>query len=78
MSDDDRVLGEARSDQGASCLEHSQFEPTLLSLIAEALGEALSERTTPLPVVICGMAGAAQGWSDAGYTPCPASPKRPT
>lgn len=75
MSDDDRVLGEARSDQGVGCLEHSQFESTLLSLIAEALGEALSERTTPLPVVICGMAGAAQGWSDAGYTPVPCKPE---
>lgn len=54
------------SDKGMGKLTPDQYEDALVEL----MGGALPDR--PLDVVICGMAGAKQGWSEAPYaqTPC--------
>lgn len=44
------------------------FEPALLDLIGRYLGD------TPTPVICCGMAGARQGWKEAGYVSVPSPP----
>lgn len=55
------------SDKGMSGLRSEDFEPALLELISDFL-----HADTVTPVWICGMAGAAEGWAEAGYlgTPC--------
>ncbi|MCH2165463.1 MAG: 2-dehydro-3-deoxygalactonokinase [Marinovum sp.] len=61
---------EARSDHGMGGLARDAFEPVLLSLVTPWLGS----RETP--VIVCGMAGARQGWAEAPYrtAPCAAAP----
>ncbi len=68
LSEDHRVVAEARSDKGMNTLSPDQFEPALIGLIDDWLPAA--GRTT---VVACGMVGARQGWVEANYvaTPCP-------
>ena len=53
----DGVLDERGSDKGMGKLTREGFEPALAELVCDWLGDA------PLQVVICGMAGARQGWS---------------
>lgn len=60
------VFGERRSDEGMTAAARTGFAP-VLQLHLDALGAAAS-----LPVVICGMAGARQGWVEAGYVDTPA------
>lgn len=60
------VLGERRSDEGMTAAARSGFASVLQSHL-DALGAAAH-----LPVVICGMAGARQGWVEAGYIDTPA------
>ncbi|MCA6121683.1 2-dehydro-3-deoxygalactonokinase [Bradyrhizobium sp. WSM 1704] len=60
------VLGERRSDQGMTAAAKAGFAPVLQSHL-DALGVAAE-----VPVVICGMAGARQGWVEAGYLDTPA------
>ncbi len=62
------VLGERNSDDGMGKLTRDAFEPALLSLIADWLTPGGTD------VIVCGMAGARQGWIEAGYArvPCPA------
>ena len=55
LAEDGAVLGETQNDKGMSALAPDAFEPTL-----EAALQALAV-PPGLPVVICGMAGAAQG-----------------
>jgi 2-dehydro-3-deoxygalactonokinase len=64
---DGTVAAEAASEAGALALAPDEFEPTLLGLIGGWLGEA------PVDVVVCGMAGAREGWVQAEYAavPCP-------
>ncbi|MBB4050588.1 2-dehydro-3-deoxygalactonokinase [Devosia subaequoris] len=60
------VVASAESDQGMSKLSRDQFP--------EALGAALAQMPLPqgpLDVVICGMAGARQGWLEAPYLEAP-------
>jgi 2-dehydro-3-deoxygalactonokinase len=67
------VLAERRSDEGMARLQPSEFEPALRRHIA-ALGltpGGLEPGRTPLPVVVCGMAGARQGWREARYIDVP-------
>lgn len=61
------VLAERRSGQGMSTLAPGEFEGVLAT--------HLNDAGVPgdVPVIICGMAGAAQGWKDAGYLDLPAS-----
>ncbi|MBR0753783.1 2-dehydro-3-deoxygalactonokinase [Bradyrhizobium jicamae] len=60
------ILGERRSDQGMMAAAKPGFANVLQSHL-EALGVAAD-----CPVVICGMAGARQGWVEAGYVDTPA------
>lgn len=61
-----QVIDHKSSDQGMSTLTSDQYEKVLLSLISDWL-----PATGTLPVVICGMAGARQGWLEAPYRPTP-------
>ncbi|PDT72699.1 2-dehydro-3-deoxygalactonokinase [Bradyrhizobium sp. C9] len=60
------LFGERRSDEGMTAAARTGFASVLQSNL-DALGAAAS-----LPVVICGMAGARQGWVEAGYVDTPA------
>ena len=62
------VLAERHSDKGMGRLVPDGFEPALLEIAAQFLPQ---DRVTV--VVICGMAGARQGWIEAPYqdVPCP-------
>lgn len=64
------VHGERASDQGMGRLTPQGFEPALLDLIADWLGAA------PMQIVVCGMAGARQGWIEAPYRQVPCAPVR--
>lgn len=66
MDDQGGVLAERRSGEGMTTAATSGFGSVLSShLQAVQAGEKL-------PVVICGMAGARQGWVEAGYIDVPA------
>ncbi|TYC52131.1 2-dehydro-3-deoxygalactonokinase [Rhodobacterales bacterium] len=56
------------SDKGMGKLERQAFEPALLELIDDLLADGVRTQ-----VIICGMAGARQGWVEAPYNtvPCP-------
>jgi 2-dehydro-3-deoxygalactonokinase len=60
------VLGERRSHEGMMAAGKLGFATVLQSHL-EAVGAAPG-----LPVVVCGMAGARQGWVEAGYVDAPA------
>jgi len=60
------VLAERRSQQGMMEAAKTGFAAVLQSHL-DAVGAAAD-----LPVVICGMAGARQGWVEAGYIDTPA------
>lgn len=62
------VVFTRQSDQGMGRLEPSQYPDTLLTLLA---GE-LPQVGVPIDVLICGMAGARQGWIEAPYVDAPA------
>ena len=61
------VLSERRSDEGMMAAAKIGFAAVLQSHL-DAVGAA-----DHLPVIICGMAGARQGWVEAGYIDTPAS-----
>jgi 2-dehydro-3-deoxygalactonokinase len=61
-----RVVQERRSEEGMMAAARLGFAAVLQSHLA-AVGAA-----NDLPVVICGMAGARQGWIEAGYIDTPA------
>ena len=60
------VLAEGRSQEGMMAAARTGF-PTVLQSHLDAVSAA-----DHLPVVICGMAGARQGWVEAGYIDTPA------
>ncbi len=62
------VLAEHRSDQGMSALKSADYENVLETALSQ-MDEATANHN--LPVVICGMAGAAQGWLEAPYADLP-------
>jgi 2-dehydro-3-deoxygalactonokinase len=66
MNAADRVLAERRSDEGMMAAAKAGFAAVLESHL-KAVGAAAD-----LPVIICGMAGARQGWVEAGYVDTPA------
>lgn len=66
-----RVLARAESDRGMGGLDRAGYEPALLALAGGWLGP----RT--VPVVICGMAGSRQGWTEAPYGQVPCAPLAP-
>lgn len=62
------TIAEAGSERGMATLKPEEFENALLDVVGGWLAE---DRVTR--VVCCGMVGARQGWTDAGYrqVPCP-------
>lgn len=60
-----RVITEHRSPLGMQNLASTQFEETLEALLKDL---HVAQNT---PALICGMAGAKQGWMDAGYIDVP-------
>lgn len=60
------VLAQAVSDQGMGKLKREQFPAAL-----QAVVEQITPTSTALDVVICGMAGARQGWMEAPYLDAP-------
>ncbi|WP_298281836.1 2-dehydro-3-deoxygalactonokinase [Acidocella sp.] len=67
-----RVLAHAASADGADGLSAADFEASLRRILTR-LGAVWPE-TQLLPVVVCGMAGARNGWREAGYVAVPATP----
>lgn len=67
MSRSGNVLAERRSAEGMTTAMRTGF--------AQVLASHLSAISAPegLPVIICGMAGARQGWIEAGYVDVPAN-----
>lgn len=66
MSSANEVLAKRRSKEGMSTLARDQFDAVLeRHLSAMSVG-------SDVPVVICGMAGAAQGWQEVPYFDLPA------
>jgi 2-dehydro-3-deoxygalactonokinase len=61
-----RALAERRSDEGMMAAARSGFATVLRSHLAAV------SAPPDLPVIICGMAGARQGWVEAGYVDTPA------
>jgi 2-dehydro-3-deoxygalactonokinase len=66
LGTDGAVLGESRSDEGVDGLARVAFE-ACLGRHVDRLGEA----ARGLPVVMCGMVGARNGWCEAPYLPIP-------
>ena len=66
MAADNAVLGERRSGEGMTTAAKTGFADVL-----EAHLHAL-QAPQHLPVIVCGMAGARQGWVEAGYVDVPA------
>lgn len=60
-----RVLHHVQSDCGMNTLAPDAFEPTLEHALADF------NLAGDVPVLICGMAGAKQGWQETGYLEVP-------
>ncbi|MDS9466721.1 2-dehydro-3-deoxygalactonokinase [Paracoccus sp. MBLB3053] len=65
------VLENRASDKGMGSLTPEGFEPALLDLVEDWLGDQ------PVPVIACGMVGARTGWVEAEYRPTPCTPLDP-
>lgn len=72
MSDRDAVLAAGESDRGMGRLSPPEFEGALLEIISPWL--ARGKRTE---ILVCGMAGARQGWHEAPYRNVPCEPVEP-
>jgi len=73
LDDSANILATAESQLGMNAIAADPsfgFESVLISLI----GEWLDKNARDIPVVICGMAGAKQGWLEAPYCEVPAAP----
>jgi 2-dehydro-3-deoxygalactonokinase len=66
LAGDGTVLGESRSHEGMIVARENGFAD-ILARHLDAVGAS-----DDLPVLICGMAGAKQGWVEAGYVDVPA------
>ena len=60
------VLDETKVQMGMGTLSASEYEGVLISHIAHHLSDDIITE-----VLVCGMAGARQGWQDAGYLTAP-------
>ncbi len=69
MSQESRILAEASTDQGMNSLGPKDFEPALLGNI-----EGWLTGSDPVPVLVCGMAGATGAWMAAPYRTVPCVP----
>lgn len=70
MAADGSVLDHASSGKGMGRIGKADYEPALLELA----GPWLEGRTARVPVIVCGMAGARQGWTEAAYRTVPCAP----
>lgn len=70
MTETGAVLAERRSDEGMAKASSGCTFGKILKSHLSALGVG-----DDLPVIICGMAGARQGWTEAGYVTVPALPE---
>ena len=70
MSRDGAALGGVSGDLGMGKLAPEGFAPALQALAAPWL----EGRAEPVRAVICGMAGAREGWAEAPYRPAPCAP----
>ena len=70
IASDGTVIDHAASDKGMGQITKSDYEPALLELV----GSWLEGLAGPVPVIICGMAGARQGWKEAAYRRVPCAP----
>ncbi len=61
------VMAIRETEEGMAGLEAGEFEDRLLKAVENWLVSG-----TVTPVIICGMAGAREGWAEAGYRPVPA------
>ncbi len=68
MGDDGAPISERRSDRGMGTLSPDEFEGAFLDIAGDLIGDG------PWEVVICGMAGARQGWVEAAYATIPCAP----
>jgi 2-dehydro-3-deoxygalactonokinase len=66
IGDNGTVMSAATSDQGMGKLAPEQFPAALVAVVNQ-----LQPAGGPLDVVICGMAGARQGWMEAPYLEAP-------
>ncbi len=66
------ILASSTLAKGMGSLKRHEFEPALLALVSEWLGERQS-----VPVLACGMVGARQGWEEADYQSVPTPPLVP-
>ncbi|WP_284776971.1 2-dehydro-3-deoxygalactonokinase [Agrobacterium sp. lyk4-40-TYG-31] len=66
ISSSGEIIGERRSAEGMTTAMRTGFSEVLASHL-EALAAPAG-----LPVIVCGMAGARQGWVEAGYVDVPA------
>lgn len=73
MTEGGAVLAARESDRGMGRITPADY-PALLAEITQGW---TPRRPGPLPVLICGMAGARQGWREAPYLPVPAPPLGP-
>ena len=62
----DQVIAQASSDKGMLSLKADEYEAELLRLVGDWL-----PATGTTKVMVCGMAGARQGWLEAAYLPVP-------
>ncbi|APX94886.1 2-keto-3-deoxy-galactonokinase [Halomonas sp. 1513] len=67
IGDDGRGLARGGSQRGMLSLAPGDYETALLEVVGDWL--PVGRRT---PVLVCGMAGARQGWCEAAYLPLPA------
>ena len=70
MGEGDAPLEAAVADAGMGTLRPEDYEPTLLGLVAPWLGHDAAL----VPTLVCGMAGARQGWREAPYAAVPGAP----
>jgi 2-dehydro-3-deoxygalactonokinase len=70
IASDGSVLDHAASDKGMGQITPSDYEPALLDLV----GPWIEGTAAPVPVIVCGMAGARQGWKEAAYRQVPCAP----
>jgi len=68
------ILARRDSDLGLNKITDGGFEAVLRDLVAPWIADANDGTTAGIPVVICGMAGAKQGWCEAPYASLPARP----
>lgn len=62
----DQVIAQASSEKGMLSLKADAYEAELLRLVGDWLPTARQ-----IDVMVCGMAGARQGWLEAAYLPVP-------